>query len=130
MSALIPITDASAASLLRAADVPIEKSRLADHTGAPAAWHGLAPSWAVMVAGIEGANPRKRIVALRRMQRDPECRAWAATLLDCIDDGQRAQVIESVANEVGKTIVCRCGVRFQEASLWREHLEGDECSAA
>lgn len=114
---LIPVSSPRVRGLLRAAQIEISTKNGKDY----------APSWAVKMCEVEGISERLRMVAIRRLQRDPESKAWVSALIGCVGSEKgRAEIVESVGREVSRIIMCKCGRRFEVATEWRNHLE-DEC---
>lgn len=85
----------------------------------------LAADWAVAIAGTD-AKPRTVMIALRRCQNDPDVRAWVSTLLGCLEnEKKRDELVDLVAQDALKTVMCTCGRKFTSILAFKAHLETD-----
>jgi hypothetical protein len=82
-----------------------------------------APPWAHVIASVDGVSDRMKIGALKKAARDPDVQPVVSTLLACLDPEDRRGLVEQLGQAFGQALVCTCGMKFVDASLWREHVE-------
>lgn len=93
-------------------------------TGAVSYW---APAWAVAICEEPGVSERQRVSALRRCARDEETQQWLSPLLGILKENkERVEAIVGVAKDNERTIMCRCGQKFESALKWQDHLDPDD----